>query len=79
MTHTFRIEDRVAWNSEAGLVTGMIIKVHTQDVDYKGYTNHATEDDPQYEIASVETTGARSGNFPGRSNWSCSNFALSGA
>jgi hypothetical protein len=26
MTHKFRIGDRVAWNSEAGPVTGRIIK-----------------------------------------------------
>ncbi len=48
----FDVGDRVAWNSEAGHVTGRIIKVHTQNTDYKGYTHHATEDDPQYEIAS---------------------------
>jgi hypothetical protein len=51
----FRIGDRVTWNSEAGHVTGKIIKVHTRNVDYKGYTHHATEDDPQYEIASDKT------------------------
>jgi hypothetical protein len=33
----------------------VIIKVHTQDVDYKGYTHHSTADDPQYEIASDKT------------------------
>jgi hypothetical protein len=51
----FRIGDRVTWNSVAGHVTGKIIKVHTRNVDYKGYTHHATEDDPQYEIASDKT------------------------
>jgi hypothetical protein len=29
--------------------------VHTQAVDYKGYTHHATEDEPQYEIKSDKT------------------------
>ena len=48
----FEIGDRVAWNSEAGRVTGRIVRVHTKNIDYKGYTHHATEDDPQYEIAS---------------------------
>jgi hypothetical protein len=55
MTRKFRIGDRVTWNSEAGHVTGRIIKVHMRDIDYKGYTHHATQDDPQYEIASDKT------------------------
>jgi len=55
MAKTFKIGDRVTWNSEAGQVSGTIIKVHTQNVDYKGYTHHATEDDPQYEIRSTKT------------------------
>ncbi len=55
MSRKFKIGDRVAWNSEAGHVTGVIIKVHTRDVDYKGYTHHANPDDPQYEIASDKT------------------------
>jgi hypothetical protein len=29
--------------------------VHTKDVDYKGHTHHASEDDPQYEIKSSKT------------------------
>jgi hypothetical protein len=55
MTRKFKVGDHVAWNSEAGHVTGRIINVHTEDVDYKGYTHHASEDDPQYEIASDKT------------------------
>ena len=47
--------DRVRWNSEAGYVSGTIIKVHTKDFNYKGYTHHATKDDPQYEIKSNKT------------------------
>ncbi len=48
----FVVGDHVTWNSEAGHVTGRIVKMHTQNIDYKGYTHHATKDDPQYEIAS---------------------------
>ncbi|HRP57377.1 DUF2945 domain-containing protein [Agriterribacter sp.] len=44
--------DHVSWNSEAGRVSGTIIKVHTADFTYKGYTHHATKEDPQYEIKS---------------------------
>lgn len=43
------------WNSEAGHVSGRIIKVHTKDADYKGYTHHASKDDPKYEIKSDKT------------------------
>lgn len=52
MTTPFKVGDKVSWNSEAGRVSGMIIKIHTKDFDYKGYTHHATQDDPQYEIKS---------------------------
>lgn len=55
MARKFKIGDRVTWNSEAGHVTGRIVKVHKRDVDYKGYTHHATQDSPQYEIASDRT------------------------
>ena len=51
----FKIGDRVAWNSEAGHVSGTIIRVHTADVDYKGYVHHASPDAPQYEIKSSKT------------------------
>ena len=52
MATRFKIGDKVSWNSEAGRVSGTIIKVHTRDFNYKGYIHHATEDDPQYEIKS---------------------------
>ena len=52
MRKTFRRGDRVSWNSEAGRVRGRIVKVHTTDVDHKGYVHHATRDEPQFEIKS---------------------------
>jgi len=52
MKNRFKVGDKVSWNSEAGRVSGTIIKVHTKDFPYKGYTHHATEEDPQYEIKS---------------------------
>jgi hypothetical protein len=51
----FRVGDHVTWNSEAGRVSGTIVKVHIRDVDYKGYTHHASRDEPQYEIKSDKT------------------------
>ncbi|HKF49309.1 MAG TPA: DUF2945 domain-containing protein [Terracidiphilus sp.] len=55
MTKRFKVGDHVAWNSEAGRVSGRIVKVHTADVDWKGYVHHANADDPQYEIKSDKT------------------------
>ena len=55
MTKTFKIGDHVTWNSEAGRVSGRIIKVHTKDVGYKGYVHHASASDRQYEIKSDKT------------------------
>lgn len=55
MTEKFKVGDRVSWNSEAGHVSGTIIKVHVRDFDYKGHTHRATTDEPQYEIKSSKT------------------------
>lgn len=55
MSKKFKVGDHVVWNSEAGYVRGRIIKVHTRDVDYKGHTRHASDNDPQYEIKSDKT------------------------
>ena len=52
MAHKFKTGDHVKWNSEAGYVSGKIIKIHTDDFNYKGYTHHGKKDDPQYEIKS---------------------------
>lgn len=52
MITQFKIGDHVTWNSEAGHVSGRIIKVHTNDFQYKGYTHHASAENPQYEIKS---------------------------
>jgi hypothetical protein len=55
MPRRFKVGDRVTWNSEAGRVSGKIVKVHTKDVNYKGYVHHASKDEPQYEIKSDKT------------------------
>lgn len=51
----FKVGDHVAWNSEAGHVSGRITKVHIRDTEYKGHLRHCTPDDPQYEIKSDKT------------------------
>jgi len=45
MTKAFEIGDHVTWNSEAGRVSGRIVKVHVRDVDYKGYVHYASKED----------------------------------
>lgn len=55
MSKKFKVGDHVRWNSEAGHVTGKIIKVHTRDFNCKSHTHHASEADPQYEIKSDKT------------------------
>jgi hypothetical protein len=55
MTARFKIGDHVRWNSEAGQVSGKIIKVHVRDTAYKGHPRHCTRSDPQYEIKSDTT------------------------
>lgn len=55
MKHTFKTGDHVSWNSEAGRVSGKIIKIHIADFNYKGYTHHASNEDPQYAIKSDKT------------------------
>ena len=52
---TFKIGDHVSWNSEAGRVSGRIVRVHTKDLDWKGYVHRASPDAPQYEIRSDKT------------------------
>jgi len=51
----FSVGDHVSWNSEAGRVTGHIIRIHYTDFDYKGHRHRASSDDPQYEIKSDKT------------------------
>jgi hypothetical protein len=55
MSKTFRVGDRVSWNSEAGRVAGKIVRVLRSEIEFKGHRVHATPDDPQYEIKSEKT------------------------
>jgi len=55
MPKTFTIGDHVRWNSEAGRVSGVIIKKLTHDTKIKGYTHHASKEAPQYLIKSDKT------------------------
>ena len=55
MKKPFKVGDHVSWNSEAGRVRGTIVKVHSKDVNFKGYVHHASGNAPQYEIKSDKT------------------------
>ena len=55
MSQRFHVGDHVSWNSEAGRVSGTITRIHSRDFDWKGYTHHASRDDPQYELKSDKT------------------------
>jgi hypothetical protein len=55
MSKTFKRGDHVGWNSEAGRVHGTVVKKVVCDVKFKGYTHHATKEEPQYFIKSDKT------------------------
>ena len=55
MPKTFKIGDHVRWNSEAGRVSGIIIKKIIVDTNFKGYTHHSSREAPQYLIKSDKT------------------------
>ena len=52
MTHEFKVGDHVEWNSEAGRVRGTIKEKIVSEITFKGYTVHASEEEPQYLIKS---------------------------
>ena len=55
MTRDFNVRDHVEWNSEAGRVRGTIKKKITSPITFKGYTVHASKEEPQYLIKSDKT------------------------
>ncbi len=55
MKDDFQVGDHVEWNSEAGRVSGTIVERVTSAITFKGYTVHASDDEPQYRIKSDKT------------------------
>lgn len=55
MESDFKVGDLVEWNSEAGRVRGTIQKTITSEIKFKGYTVHASKEEPQYLIKSDKT------------------------
>ena len=54
-TNHFKVGDHVSWNAEADRDRGTIIKVISDEIEFKGYKVHASKDEPQYEIKSDKT------------------------
>lgn len=55
MAPKLKTGDHVEWNSEAGRVRGTIKKIVTSHITFKGYTVHASKEEPQYLIKSDKT------------------------
>ncbi len=55
MKREFRVGDHVEWNSEAGWVRGTIRNKVTAPITFKGYTVHASKEEPRYLIKSDKT------------------------
>ena len=55
MPGAFKIGDHVSWNSEAGRVSGIIRRKISAPMEFKGYTVHASREEPQYLIESDTT------------------------
>ena len=51
----FKVDDHVSWNSEAGRVSGRIVRIVTSPIRFKTYVVRASAKDPQYEIKSDKT------------------------
>ncbi|WP_026819166.1 DUF2945 domain-containing protein [Arthrobacter castelli] len=51
----FKAGEHVRWNSEAGPIDGRVLKVHTEDVEFRGRTRRCSPEDPQYELESLKT------------------------
>ena len=55
MEQDFKVGDHVGWNSEAGHIRGTIKKKLISAITFKGYTVHASKEEPQYLIKSDTT------------------------
>ncbi len=55
MAHKFKAGDAVRWNSEAGYVTGKVVRIHTRDTEFKGRQRRSSPEEPQYEVRSDKT------------------------
>ena len=59
MGKRFAVGDSVTWNSEAGHVSGKVIRVHLKDVNYEGHVHRASKDDPHMKSRAIRRTTSR--------------------
>lgn len=52
--HTFKVGDRVSWNSHGGTAEGKIVKVATEDGSIEDFDYKASKDDPRYIVETDE-------------------------
>ena len=55
MLKTFKIGEHVWWNSEAGRVSGIIIKKITSDMKFKGYVHHVKRHNISSRVIKLNT------------------------
>jgi hypothetical protein len=55
MSHTFKPGDSVRWNSEAGMIDGQVVKVHTADIEFRRRMHRACRDELHYRVRSDKT------------------------
>ena len=55
MAAKFKKGDHVEWNSEAGVIKGIVVRRYTKKVEWRGRIRHATPSEPQYELVSDRT------------------------
>jgi hypothetical protein len=58
MSHTFRIKDKVSWNTPQGETHGHVARVITEHAKVDGHTVAGSASDPSYEVQS-EKSGKR--------------------
>lgn len=47
---TFKVGDRVTWNSHGGQAEGRVVKVATSDGSIEDFDYKASQDDPRYIV-----------------------------
>ena len=73
MAKRFKTGDHVIWNSEAGHVSGKIIKVHTLDVDYKEHIHRVRKVDAAIDHWAAGATSRSKIHRTARSRRNCDN------
>lgn len=52
--HTFKVGDKVTWNSHGGQAEGKIVKIATSDGSIDDFDYKASHDDPRYIVETDE-------------------------